>query len=264
MRGALLGGRFRLARRIGKGGMGSVREAVDEHMQRPVAVELVTEVPGMDERETAVRFRRECARSRSSRAKFVGDTLRMGGLTGSGGGFGMYGYMAPEQIRGGRPVDHCADLYALGCVLHFLLAGRPPFTGTNAASIGHAQLHEPLVPVRQSAPHVAEGPDASVTALMAREPAHRPQPAAEANARADEEYEESRQELAELDLRRKEIRHQLSRLRDQLGAVLRTPGDPRAARTAAQLADIHTMLTLLTMGGGGTPARDGAAVQQQS
>lgn len=39
---------------------------------------------------------------------------------------GTVAYLAPEQI-GGQPVDHRADLFALGCMLYEMLAGRSPF-----------------------------------------------------------------------------------------------------------------------------------------
>jgi len=38
-------------------------------------------------------------------------------------------YLAPEQIRSPKSVDHRADLYSLGAVLYEMLAGEPPFTG---------------------------------------------------------------------------------------------------------------------------------------
>jgi hypothetical protein len=38
-------------------------------------------------------------------------------------------YLAPEQTRGGRPPDHRADIYGLGCTLYELVAGRLPFPG---------------------------------------------------------------------------------------------------------------------------------------
>jgi diguanylate cyclase (GGDEF)-like protein len=40
------------------------------------------------------------------------------------------GYLAPERTgRTGQPVDHRADLYAVGAVLYALVAGRPPVEG---------------------------------------------------------------------------------------------------------------------------------------
>ncbi len=52
-------------------------------------------------------------------------------------------YMSPEQHRG-KGVDARADLYSLGVVLFEMLAGRPPYTGEDAMSIGIKHISEPI------------------------------------------------------------------------------------------------------------------------
>ena len=63
--------------------------------------------------------------------------LSEGGLTAPGGWVGTMDFMAPEQIRGER-VDRRADVYALGCVLHFALTGQVavPARGRRGAPVG--------------------------------------------------------------------------------------------------------------------------------
>jgi serine/threonine-protein kinase len=41
---------------------------------------------------------------------------------------GTLGYMSPEQLRG-EPVDATTDIFALGCILYEMIAGRSPFSG---------------------------------------------------------------------------------------------------------------------------------------
>jgi serine/threonine protein kinase len=42
---------------------------------------------------------------------------------------GTLAYMAPEQLESPEEADPRSDIYSLGAVLHFLLLGRPPYTG---------------------------------------------------------------------------------------------------------------------------------------
>src|SRR5262245_37139344 len=43
---------------------------------------------------------------------------------------GTVDFMSPEQTLGMRNLDNRTDIYSLGCTLHYLLIGRPPYDGT--------------------------------------------------------------------------------------------------------------------------------------
>jgi len=65
-----------------------------------------------------------------------------------GAAIGTPAYMAPEQAKG-EPVDHRADLYALGAVIYRCVTGRIPFVARDTPALLYAVVH--IMPVRPSA-----------------------------------------------------------------------------------------------------------------
>ena len=59
---------------------------------------------------------------------------RHGWRTRDGVILGTAAYMSPEQARG-KPLDKRTDIWAFGCVLYEMLAGRPAFQGESATDI---------------------------------------------------------------------------------------------------------------------------------
>ncbi len=78
---------------------------------------------------------------------------------GSGTIAGTARYMSPEQARG-EALGPATDWFALGCLLHEALSGRPAFGGTTMEIVrgkSRGQSHRPLPPeVRAAAPDLVE------------------------------------------------------------------------------------------------------------
>jgi len=94
-------------------------------------------------------------------------------LTLAGGALGSPAYIAPEQAMGER-VDGRADLYALGCVLYHMLAGRPPFEGDDPLALTYQHVN--AEPESLDALGVGVSPQLSslVARLLEKDPADRP------------------------------------------------------------------------------------------
>jgi serine/threonine protein kinase len=70
-------------------------------------------------------------------------TIAAPAMTQAGAILGTAAYMSPEQARG-KNVDRGADIWAFGCVLYEMLAGKPAFRGDTLTDIVASVLtHEP-------------------------------------------------------------------------------------------------------------------------
>jgi serine/threonine-protein kinase len=75
----------------------------------------------------------------------------LAGITNTHSLLGTPLYMAPEMIEG-SPVDARTDLYALGCIMHELLTGTPPFNDTAISALFAKHLQEPPPPLPPNVP----------------------------------------------------------------------------------------------------------------
>lgn len=86
--------------------------------------------------------------------------------------YGSAPYMSPEQARG-QHVDARTDLYSLGCVLHEMLTGDPPFTGDTAIQVVSQHLHAEPPSLAEARSDVPSGLDDVVRRALAKDPGHR-------------------------------------------------------------------------------------------
>ncbi|MGW3045867.1 protein kinase domain-containing protein [Kitasatospora sp. NPDC001159] len=91
-------------------------------------------------------------------------------------------WMSPEQAHS-RDVGPASDLYSLGCLLHHLLTGAPPFGGRELLSQLVAHASETPEPPSRSRPGLPPELDALAAELLAKDPEQRPASAAETAAR---------------------------------------------------------------------------------
>ncbi|MFL4907049.1 protein kinase domain-containing protein [Streptomyces sp. MMS24-I2-30] len=94
-------------------------------------------------------------------------------LTATGSRIGTSRYMPPEQIDCAQ-ITPLSDLYALGCVLHELLAGQPVFSGDSDYQLLHQHMDVKPTPLRTLRPEVPSDLEALTLDLLAKAPEQRP------------------------------------------------------------------------------------------
>ncbi|HZZ91786.1 MAG TPA: serine/threonine-protein kinase [Usitatibacter sp.] len=86
---------------------------------------------------------------------------------------GSPAYMAPELVSAGAQASHLTDIYGLGVVMYYLLAGRLPFTGANTMSVIYQIVNTEPEPPSKHRAAVSGDLDEIVMKAMARDPAQR-------------------------------------------------------------------------------------------
>ena len=94
-------------------------------------------------------------------------------LTMAGSQMGTVLYMSPEQFIDSSKVDFRSDIYALGCILHELETGQPPFLGRTLKEIANRHLYEAPPALGGFFRKTALGLEKVITRCLQKNPADR-------------------------------------------------------------------------------------------
>jgi PAS domain S-box-containing protein len=132
------------------------------------------------------------------------------GLTVQGEIVGTPAYMAPEQAEGRLDqIDHRTDIFGLGAILYEILAGRPPFTGSNTIDVVRKAIRGNPAPPRESWPEVPPGLEEICLKAIAKDPNQRYASAADL-AHEVQHWQEVQRRQAEEELLRTQERFELA------------------------------------------------------
>jgi Tol biopolymer transport system component/tRNA A-37 threonylcarbamoyl transferase component Bud32 len=106
-------------------------------------------------------------------------------ITRAGTLVGTLQYMAPEQLEG-KAVDHRADIFALGALIHEMATGRRAFDGANHVSVIGAILHTEPPPISTLQPLAPPALDHVVGRCLAKDPEDRWQSARDVRLELEE------------------------------------------------------------------------------
>jgi hypothetical protein len=101
-------------------------------------------------------------------------------ITSTGFSVGTSHYMSPEQARGGE-IDARSDLYSLGVLCWYGLAGKPPYDGNDGFAVAYAHVFEPIPRLPAEQAHWQE----FIDRCLAKDPKDRYADAGEALAAID-------------------------------------------------------------------------------
>jgi eukaryotic-like serine/threonine-protein kinase len=94
-------------------------------------------------------------------------------LTETGLSLGTPSYMSPEQATGDRALDARTDIYSLASVLYEMLAGDPPFSGSNVRAVIAKVVGEKPTSIRTIRDTVPPHIETAIAKALAKVPADR-------------------------------------------------------------------------------------------
>ncbi len=86
---------------------------------------------------------------------------------------GTPAYMAPEQAKGAKEIDHRIDIYAMGVILYEVLTGRRPYSGSSTNELVFKIIGEPFLAPRRINPQISLPMEQVILQAMAKDPAQR-------------------------------------------------------------------------------------------
>jgi len=86
---------------------------------------------------------------------------------------GSPAYMSPELVQGHVQASHLTDIYAMGVVMYYLLAGKLPFAGANTMSVIYQIVNTEPEPPSAHRKGISAELDAVVMKAMEKDPAKR-------------------------------------------------------------------------------------------
>ncbi|MGH7858794.1 MAG: protein kinase domain-containing protein, partial [Candidatus Binatia bacterium] len=122
------------------------------------------------------------ARAVAGESGALGFARRETSLTQEGLAIGTLNYMSPEQLSN-RPIDHRADLFALGVVMFEMATGEMPFPGDSAAQLISSVMRDRARRIDEQQTKLPPQIVDLVDALLAKSPGERPASAAEVRDR---------------------------------------------------------------------------------